>query len=89
MASEEKDPNVIHSPLSREITQDGITVKVEIYGLDDREGWALELVDQEWNSTVWDETFATDQAAWDYIQAEIERIGLKRILETDEGETLH
>lgn len=85
----EIDPNVVKSPLCRKITAEGITVSVEIYCLDDREGWALELVEEDWTSTVWDDVFPTDQAAWDYFQSALQREGLKKILETDQDEPLH
>ena len=46
-------------------TRDGITIKIDIYrGADDAE-WMLEVVDEEGGSTVWDDTFKTDQAAFD------------------------
>ncbi|MBB5712995.1 hypothetical protein [Sphingomonas xinjiangensis] len=59
----ERDPNLITSSLSREESRDGVTVRVEIYRLEDRPGWALEVVNGEGTSTVWDELFETDDAA--------------------------
>jgi hypothetical protein len=53
----------------------------EIYRLETSEGWSLELVDQEWNSTVWEELFATDQAAWDEFQREVRSHDVPFILE--------
>jgi hypothetical protein len=58
------DPEIETSPLSRSVTEDGITVRVEIYrlvGKDER--WSLEVVDHEGSSTVWSNTFATDLEA--------------------------
>ncbi len=47
---------------STEITRSGKTVRVDVYP--DGEGaWILEIVDQDWNSSVWDETFATAEEA--------------------------
>ena len=40
-------PDIIRSPLSQNVTQDGITVRVEIYRVDGTEGWTLEVVDAE------------------------------------------
>lgn len=40
---------------------------VEIYRGEDSD-WILEVVDEFGNSTVWDDQFATDQAAWDELQ---------------------
>jgi hypothetical protein len=59
----ERDPNLITSSLSREESRDGVTVRIEIYRLEDRPGWALEVVNDRGTSTVWDELFDTDDAA--------------------------
>jgi hypothetical protein len=56
------EPEIIESPLSREVTRNGVTVKVEIYGDNDAK-WILEIVDVENASHVWEEHFATDQLA--------------------------
>ena len=40
-----------------------MSVQVEIYKLEDRPGWALEVVNDKDTSTVWDELFDTDDAA--------------------------
>jgi hypothetical protein len=52
-----------NSPLSQRITKDNVTVEVCIYRGKDEEGWLLEVVDQEGGSTIWDDRFATEQAA--------------------------
>ena len=59
----ERDPNLITSSLSRDVSGDDVTVRVEIYRLEDRPGWALEVVNDRGTSTVWDELFDTDDAA--------------------------
>ncbi|MBX3528918.1 MAG: hypothetical protein KF904_22170 [Rhodoblastus sp.] len=83
------EPKIIKSPLCRKFTADGVTVAVEIYRLESSEGWSLELVDEDWNSTVWSELFATDQAAWDEFAEGLKQHGLRKLLESDEGPTLH
>jgi uncharacterized protein len=45
------------------VRRDGITVRVEIYSLEGRPGWTLEVVNDKGTSTVWDEPFDTDDAA--------------------------
>lgn len=60
----DRDPNLITSSLSHEVSRDGVTIKVEIYRLDDRPGWSLEVVNDKGTSTVWDELFDTDDAAY-------------------------
>jgi hypothetical protein len=56
------EPEFIESPLSQQVTRNGVTVKVEIYA--DNDGrWILEVVDAENASHVWDEHFETDALA--------------------------
>ncbi len=59
----DRDPNLITSSLSREVSRDGVTVRIEIYRLEDRPGWSLEVVNDRGTSTVWDELYETDDAA--------------------------
>ena len=54
--------SLVYSPLCQRITRDGTEVDIQIYN-DDKGGWLLEIVDEFWNSTVWDDSFATDSAA--------------------------
>ncbi|QJD69902.1 hypothetical protein HG421_20915 [Xanthomonas campestris pv. badrii] len=58
------DYPLVISPLSRSITQDGYSVRLEIYRGPDT-GWTLEIVDACNNSAVWNELFAIEQAAFD------------------------
>lgn len=55
------EPELIESPLSRQVTRNGVTVKVQIYA--DNGKWILEIVDVENASHVWEEHFETDQLA--------------------------
>ena len=56
------EPEFIESPLSQNVTRNGVSVRVEIYA-DSDGGWILEVVDAENASHVWDEPFETDQQA--------------------------
>ena len=60
----EDDYELVMSPLCQSITEKGHTVRVEIYRGPDTD-WTLEVVDASNTSTVWDDLFATDQAALD------------------------
>ena len=75
------DPEIILSPLCREISADGTSVQVDIYRLTDRDGWQLEVIDETNASTVWDELFATDKAALDEALRTIEKDGIRSFLE--------
>lgn len=72
-------------------TADGITVSVEIYRLETSDGWSLELVDKDWNSTVWEDVFPSDKAAWDVFKLGVQEYGLERLLQPgDDGpSTIH
>ncbi|MGD0292014.1 MAG: UPF0149 family protein [Candidatus Binataceae bacterium] len=52
----------VHSPLSQRLSRDGTTVDIQIYD-DGKNGWLLEVVDEFGNSTVWNESFPTDNIA--------------------------
>jgi uncharacterized protein len=70
------DYTLVHSPLQRRITRDGISIDVMIYRGEDEEGWILEVVDHLGGSTVWDDPFPTDQAALDEAMVAIEAEGI-------------
>jgi len=74
---------VIESPLSQVIDRDGETVRVDIYKGEDEEGWFLEIVDIYSNSTVWDETFETEQQALDMALSSIDKEGIKAFIDPD------
>jgi len=69
------DPNIINSGLGGHITVDGQPFTVEIYRLENNPDWILEVVDNEGASTVWDDPFVSDKAAFDELQAVIKAEG--------------
>jgi hypothetical protein len=77
----DNDPEIENSPLCEKVTRDGITVDVQIYRLVGRyEGWSLEVVDEEGSSTVWDDRFATDVAAYAEFERTIDEEGIETFL---------
>jgi hypothetical protein len=82
------DPKLIDSPLSGSFTRDEITVQVHIYRLEEESHWVLEVVDKDDTSTVWDEKFETDKAAYDFFLASVESEGLAQVI-SDDYPTLH
>ncbi len=50
--------------ISKELEKDGLKVKIEVYKADEG-GWILEIEDEQWNSTVWDEIFPSAKEALD------------------------
>jgi hypothetical protein len=65
-----KDPEIITSRHSGYVTKDDVTVELCIYRLEDTK-WTLEVVDAEGTSTVWDDEFETDDAAYTEFQRTI------------------
>lgn len=59
------DIGIEHSPLCESVTNDGITVRVEIYRLAGSDGgWSLEVEDQDGGTTIWISSFSTDKEAY-------------------------
>ncbi|MBB3062791.1 MULTISPECIES: hypothetical protein [Microbulbifer] len=52
------------STLSRSYSDGNLTVQIDIYE-DGEGGWLLEIVDEQDNSTVWEDAFETEQEALD------------------------
>jgi uncharacterized protein len=69
----------IHSPLSQRLIRDGTTVEIQIYE-DGKAAWLLEIVDEFGNSTVWNESFLTDQAALAEALNTIDREGITSLI---------
>lgn len=56
-------PELIDSPLSRHITQDGVPLAINIVRITTEPGWSLEVVNANGTSIVWNNSFATDRDA--------------------------
>ena len=82
------DPEIVMSPLCREIIEDGTIIQVEIYRGEDESGWILEVIDEDNASTIWDEPFDTDREALDAVMTVIEHDGIRAFLE-GESEEMH
>ena len=70
MTDSEKDPQIITSRHNGYVTKDEVTVELCIYRLEDTK-WTFEVVDAEGTSTVWDDEFETDDAAYAEFQKAI------------------
>ena len=82
---EDEMPEIETSTLFRWFSRDGITVEVKIYRLRGvNQGWSLEVVDHEDASTVWNESFLTDQEAYPAFYMTVETEGIGTFLERSE-----
>ena len=70
------DPNLVISGLSQRTSVDGHELRIEIVRLEHETNWSLEIVDEDGNSTVWDDLFDTDQAALDEAFKVIQEEGI-------------
>ena len=75
------------SPLCRKAECDGESVNILIY-LDDEGRWALAVMDENENTTVWDDSFDSDQEALDEAIKVIEKEGIQSFIDP-QGETIH
>jgi len=82
-----EEPKLELSPLSQEISSGGRTVSVEIYRLEGETSWALEVVDEYNNSTVWDDTFETESAALTEAKKIILSEGVSSLVGPDDGKS--
>lgn len=76
------DPNLVISGLSGTVTQDGVTVEVNVVRLEDEPDWSLEVVNSSGTSTVWDDQFPTDVAALDAFRQAVAEEGMACFLDS-------
>ena len=79
---EEREPNLVTSGLSRDVTRDGITVEVCIYRLETTQGWSLEVVNSAGTSIVWDDLFPSDDAANEEFLRTVAEEGMTAFLDS-------
>lgn len=77
----DRDPNIVTSGLSRQVIRQGVTLRVEIYRLEDEPGWTLEVVNAQGTSTVWDDVFETDDAADKAFRTTLDFEGVQAFLD--------
>ena len=68
----DRDPELVRSTYSGPVTHQAITVRLEIYRLEHDPKWVLEVVNQAGTSTVWEDLFNTDGAAYEAFDAAVE-----------------
>ncbi|ODU25808.1 hypothetical protein [Sphingopyxis sp. SCN 67-31] len=56
-------PELIESPLSRHIIQDGVPLTINIVRIATEPGWSLEVINARGTSVVWSDVFASDREA--------------------------
>ncbi len=79
----DRDPNILVSGLSRSVSADGVTVDVQIYRLEHERQWALEVINEEGTSILWDSLFDTDEEALAAFQLTVDEEGMDTFLDDD------
>ena len=77
-----EEGDLIYSEHCQRVTRDGKTVKVEIYS-SGKNDWILEVVDEDGNSTVWDDPFRTDAEAYEELQRTLDEEGIDSVIGLD------
>jgi hypothetical protein len=76
-----REPNLVHSGLSRTVTRDGVTVEVSIVRLENETAWSLEVVNSAGTSTVWDDLFLSDEDAYAEFERTVAEEGIRTFLD--------
>ena len=69
---------------TKEIEKDGLKVKIEVYKADEG-GWILEIEDEQWNSTVFDDIFPSAKEALDAGVNAIREEGIESFIGNSKG----
>lgn len=78
----DREPNLVTSSLSQVITRSGISVDVQIYKLEGGTEWTLEVINDKGTSTVWDDPFESDDAAYATFLSTVADGGMTAFLDT-------
>jgi hypothetical protein len=71
--------DLIYSKHCQSVTRDGKTAKVAIYS-SGKNDWILEVVDEDNNSTVWDDLFETDDEAFQEFERTLKEEGIEAMI---------
>ena len=77
----EHEPNLVISGLSGEFIQNGVTVQVSIVRLEGEPDWTLEVVNAAGTSTVWNDVFSSDEAAYAEFERTVAEEGIRTFLD--------
>ena len=74
--------NIFNDPesdITKEIEKDGLKITIEVYQ-SAGDGWILEIVDDGYNSTLWEDQFPTAKDALDAGMKAIEKKGIQAFI---------
>ena len=74
-----EDIELIYSKHCQSLSINHKTVRVEIFS-SGKNDWILEVVDENNNSTVWDDLFSTDDEAYEEFQRTLAEEGIESMI---------
>jgi len=74
-----EDIELIYSKHCQSLSINNKTVRVEIFS-SGKNDWILEVVDENNNSTVWDDLFSTDDEAYEEFQRTLAEEGIESMI---------
>lgn len=83
------DRDIIISELSRTVTIDGTTVRIQIYRSIQGPKWALEVVSEDGVVRLWNERFETEADALSAFHAAVQENGMSIFLADGDWGTIH
>ena len=74
-----EDIELIYSKHCQSLSINNKTVRVEIFS-SGKNDWILEIVDENNNTTVWDDSFSTDDEAYEEFQRTLAEEGIESMI---------
>lgn len=87
--SDEPNPVIVDSDRCGFFERNGHRVEVAIYKLEGETEWTLEVIDKHGTSTVWSDSFESDQAAWQEFLRTVDDEGIESLVEPIESKQVH
>jgi hypothetical protein len=75
---------LVYSKLCRSFTRNGHNLEIQIFRLEGKVNWQLDVVNEEGTSVVWHEQFATEKLADDAFCELLEREGMDAFVNNDD-----
>jgi RPA family protein len=77
----QREPNLVISSLSQSVSVSGVKIQVNIIRLENETAWTLEVVNARGTSTVWNDQFPTDDAAFEEFKRTLNTEGIESFLD--------
>lgn len=86
--TQDQEPELIYSDLQTHYSEGGLSVEIAIYRLPETE-WVLEVIAEDGNSTVWEDPFESDEAAFAEAMQAIKEEGIASFSQNAATPSLH